>query len=93
LRQIRWSVLAADDLERICDNIEFDNPAAARRVAKAIYGGCARLKDFPYLGRVSCRMSGYRELIFSSLPYVAVYRVTDAAVEINRIFHGAQNWP
>jgi len=26
---VRWSVLAADDLERICDWIERDNPEAA----------------------------------------------------------------
>jgi plasmid stabilization system protein ParE len=27
------------------------------------------------------------------LPYIAVYRVTEHAVEISRIFHGAQDWP
>jgi hypothetical protein len=29
---------------------ELDNPEAARRVARAIYEGCARLEDFPELG-------------------------------------------
>jgi plasmid stabilization system protein ParE len=37
---------AAEDLERICEWIERDNPEAARRVAKTIYNGCAKLKDF-----------------------------------------------
>lgn len=46
--QIRWSLPAADDLERICEYIGRDN---------------------------------------------AVYRVTDNAIEISRIFHGAQDWP
>ncbi len=36
------------------------------------------------------RMGGRRELFFSFLPYIAVYRVTDNA---SRIFHGAQDWP
>ena len=45
--EIRWSLPAADDLERICAWIERDNPEAARRVAKVIYDGCSQLKDFP----------------------------------------------
>jgi toxin ParE1/3/4 len=91
--QVRWSMPAADDLELICVRIDRDNPEAARRVARTIYDGCARLKDFPYLGRASTRMSGRRELVFSPLPYIVVYQVTEHAVEISRIFHGAQDWP
>jgi toxin ParE1/3/4 len=36
---------------------------------------------------------GRRELVFSPLPYIVVYRVTGQVVEISRIFHGAQDWP
>ena len=50
---------AAEDLERICERIERDNPEAAGRVARTIYDGCARLKDFPHLGRASKRMAGH----------------------------------
>jgi toxin ParE1/3/4 len=91
--EIRWSLPAAEDLERICERIERDNPEAARRVARAVYDGCARLKDFPHLGRASIRMLGRRELVFAPLPYIAVYQITEEIVEISRIFHGAQNWP
>ena len=91
--EIRWSLPAAEDLERICERIERDDPKAARRVARAVYEGCGRLADFPYLGRGSTRMPGRRELIFSNFPYIAVYQVTEHAVEISRIFHGAQDWP
>jgi toxin ParE1/3/4 len=90
--EIRWSLLAAEDLESICERIEIDDPKAARRVARTIYAGCARLKDFPDLGRVSTRMLGRRELVFAPLPYIAVYQVREHAVEISRIFHGAQDW-
>jgi plasmid stabilization system protein ParE len=69
-----------------------DNPEAARRVARTIYDGCARLRDFPHLGRASSRIAGRRELVFSPLPYIAVYQVTENAVEISHIFHGAQAW-
>jgi plasmid stabilization system protein ParE len=91
--EIRWSLPAAEDLERICERIEPDDPESARRVARTVYDGCARLKDFPHLGRTSSRMIGQRELVFSPLPYIVVYRVTDETVEISRIFHGAQDWP
>jgi len=91
--EVRWSVPAANDLEHICEWIERDNPDAARRLAQTIYNGCSRLKDFPYLGRASTRLPGRRELIFAPLPYVVVYQVKPEAIEISRIFHGAQNWP
>lgn len=90
---VRWSTPAAEDLERICERIERDNPDAARRVARTIFNGCTKLENFPNLGRPSLRLNGRRELIFPPLPYIAVYQVTRDAVEISRIFHGAQDWP
>lgn len=84
---------AAEDLERICSWIERDNPEASRRVARIIYDGRRQLKDFPHMGRVSRRMNGRRELVFPPLPDIAVYQVKENAVEISRIFHGAQDWP
>jgi toxin ParE1/3/4 len=90
--ELRWSLPAAEDLEHICERIELDNPEAARRVARTIYEGCARLKDFPNLGRASTWAPGRRELVFAPLPYIAVYEVKEHAIEILRIFHGAQNW-
>lgn len=63
--RVRWSAPAADDLERICEWIDSDNPEAARRIAKTIYEGCGQLQRFPNLGKASSRMRGRREL---SLP-------------------------
>ena len=67
-----------------------DNPTAALETVKAIYDGCGELRHFPHHGRPG-RMSGRRELVFS--PYVAVYQVKENAIEISRIYHGAQDWP
>jgi plasmid stabilization system protein ParE len=50
--EIRWSPAAADDLEQIFNYIQSDDPAAARRVAQAIYGRADALADHPYLGSV-----------------------------------------
>ena len=80
--EVRWSVAAAEDLERICVWIERDNFDAAQRVANIIYDGCGQLANFPLLGRASRRISGRRELAFPPLPYIAVYQVKDDVVEI-----------
>ncbi|HMJ60335.1 MAG TPA: type II toxin-antitoxin system RelE/ParE family toxin [Bryobacteraceae bacterium] len=69
-----------------------DNPEAAERTVKTLYGGIIALKRFPRLGRLG-RESGSRELTFASLPYIAVYRVIGNVIEISRIWHGAQDWP
>jgi plasmid stabilization system protein ParE len=58
---IRWSLPAAEDLERICAWIECDNPEAAKRVGATIYNGIAKLKDSPGMGRANDRLSGWRE--------------------------------
>jgi toxin ParE1/3/4 len=88
---VRWSSLAAKDLERIFKRIQQDNPMAARAVVKNIYDGCATLKDFPNRGRPG-HLPGRRELLFPGTPYIAVYQVKEYAIEISRIWHGAQNW-
>jgi toxin ParE1/3/4 len=91
--RIRWTEPAARDLTNICDYIEeHDGPAIARRVALALYEGVSSLEQFPRRGRPG-RKPGARELVFSTLPYLAVYRVHDDFIEIDRILHGAQRWP
>jgi len=61
-------------------------------VALTIYEGISSLTQFPYRGRPG-RKPDTRELVFPGLPFLAVYRVRADAIEINRILHGAQNWP
>ena len=90
--QLRWSPAAADDLERIVTHIRQDSPEAAQRVASMLDGGVGRRGDHPHSGRPG-RVDGTRELVYPSLPFVAVYRVTPEAVEITRILHERQRWP
>ena len=80
--KIRWSPEAAYDLQRICDSHRYRYPEAAIRVARTIYDGGDRLREFPRVGRTSRRMPGWRELVFPSLPYIVVYLVMEEAVEI-----------
>ncbi len=48
------------------------------------------LRAFPHRGRPG-RIAGTREVVRA--PYIVVYRVMPDAVEILRIYHGAQNRP
>ena len=89
---VRWSPEAAADFAAIVEYIHRQNLSAAERVAHKIYEGVASLASFPKQGRPG-RIKGTRELAFSPLPYVAVYRVKDEVVEIARVLHGAQRWP
>lgn len=90
--EVRWTAPAANDLERIAERIAGDDPRAASRVARILYERCMGLDLFPHRGRKG-RIDGTRELVTAPLPYIVVYRVTELAVEILRIYHSAQNWP
>ena len=92
--QVRWSPEAASDLEGIVDYIGRDNPAAAQRIARAIYERAGALGTFPRRGRQG-RVEGTRELALPPLPFIVVYRVLQNAdaVDIVNIIHGAQRWP
>ena len=48
--QVRWSPVAADDLEGIVNYIYKENPDAAQRVAQTFYGRAGELGRFPYQG-------------------------------------------
>ena len=90
--RVRWTTPAANDLYRIVQRIQDDNPSAAAKVATTLYEKCATLKDFPRRGRPG-RIEGTRELVFPGLPYIVVYRIQDKVVEVVRIYHGSQDWP
>jgi toxin ParE1/3/4 len=80
---------ALADLTRIRDHIGQDSPAAANRVAVQIVAACDRLEYLPERGRPGL-VPGTRELV-ALWPYVIVYRVDPEAVQILRIWHGAQD--
>jgi addiction module RelE/StbE family toxin len=90
--RLRWTTPAANDLYKIVRRIQKDNPIAAAKVAKTLYDGCVSLTNLPRRGRQG-RIPGTRELILPGLPYIVVYKIQDEAVELVRIYHGAQDWP
>ena len=59
---------------------------------RKLYETIRSLKESPHRGRVG-REEGTRELLFTPLPYIAVYRVKERGIEVLRIYHGAQHRP
>jgi plasmid stabilization system protein ParE len=73
--RIRWTDSAVRDFTHICDFIEkHRGPATAHRVALSIHGRIDLLAEFPEYGRTG-RKPDTRELVFSGLPYLAIYRI------------------
>lgn len=89
---IRWTQRAEADLTTQCDHIAKDDPALAAKIGMDIFATVSGLNDFPFRGR-SGRVEGTRELVFPGLPWITAYAVTDSAIVILRLLHGAQAYP
>ncbi len=88
--RIRWTPPAAADLQSISEYLKEHHPQYREQTMRKLYEKLRALKDAPYVGRPGA-IEGTRELLFSPMPYVAVYRVSGRTVEIWRIYHGSQN--
>ncbi|HEX8165590.1 MAG TPA: type II toxin-antitoxin system RelE/ParE family toxin [Beijerinckiaceae bacterium] len=89
--RIVWTEPASRDLEGIGDYIAKDNPAAARRIVRAVEVAVRRLARFPHSGRPGHR-AGTRDLVVPRTPYIVPYRVHSRKLEILAVFHGARDW-
>jgi toxin ParE1/3/4 len=88
--RIQWSNPARTDLQNIARYLEENSPSLLSSTIRDLYGTVRELKQFPYRGREG-RKKGTRELVFTRLPFVAVYRVKNETIDVLRIWHGAQN--
>jgi toxin ParE1/3/4 len=88
--RLRWTPLAAEDLASIHSYLKEYHPAFAQPTVRLIYDAIRGLRNFPRSGRMGSA-EGTRELVLSRLPYIIVYRATPTAIEVIRIYHGAQN--
>ncbi|MBA3486299.1 MAG: type II toxin-antitoxin system RelE/ParE family toxin [Lysobacter sp.] len=60
-------------------------------MADRIWQASRRLAEEPQIGRAGIE-PGTRHWIVQRTPYLIVYRVTDEAVEILRVWHGRRDW-
>jgi toxin ParE1/3/4 len=90
--RIAWTRRATLDLYQVREFLRGVNPAAAERVGERLQSSVAGLARFPESGRAG-KVSGARELVMPSLPYLIIYRVRGDRVQILRILHSKQKWP
>ena len=88
--RIRWTPAALSDMKSISDFLREHHPNYRQPTMRRLYDTIRSLKTFPHRGRPGQEEST-RELIFSPLPYIAVYRVKEESIEVLHIYHGAQD--
>jgi len=89
MRALKWTTVAADELEAAQRYYHDLNPAAARTLAQRLLGAAQLVQQQPHVGRSGMR-EGTREWVVSHTPYVLVYRVRAADVEIVHVWHAAR---
>lgn len=94
--QLKWTDLAARDLDHIETYIATENsPAVAIDIVLTVIN-TAELVLFsnPRAGRPG-RVRDTRELVIDGIPFLLVYRIVDRIeqVQILRVLHDAQQWP
>jgi len=94
--QLKWTDLAAIDLDKIEDHIAKENsPLIAIDVVMSIVDSVDLiLPDHPRAGRQG-RLKNTRELVIDGVPFIVIYRenMSTNTVEILRVLHDAQQWP
>lgn len=84
-----WSRRAARQLSAIRRYIRQFNPDAAKSTAKRILESIRAISEHPQIGRAG-RNGWTREFPVPGTPYIIVYLVQDATLEIAAVLHGAQ---
>ncbi len=92
--RVRWTELAALDLEEIVGFIALDSPAEARRCLRRLERRASALRSMPLRGRVVPELAAvgvraWRELVVP--PHRLVYRVLGEEVHVMAVFDGRRD--
>ncbi|MGY4398035.1 toxin ParE1/3/4 [Sphingomonas sp. UYAg733] len=85
-----WSPSSLDDLKTIDLYLKPIDGGVAGRTLRAIRATADRLRDYPGIGRALAEP--FRVLGVRTTPYLLVYRVAEAGIEIVRIRHAREDW-
>ena len=89
---IRWLPQTQSNRLEQLDYIAQDNPLAAISQDQEIERQINVLLAHPKMGRPG-RVTGTRELVISSTPFVVIYRLQGQSIDVLRLLHSAQQWP
>ena len=87
---VRFTPRARDDLRDILGYIAKENPAAAERVARAIFDTTALITVRPHLGIRNAKAPELRSRLVTRYPYRIHYFVENTDVWIVHIRHSAR---
>lgn len=90
--QVKWLAKALNNLTDEADYIAMESPASAKALFVHVLASVEQLKEHPHLGRAG-RVSGTREWVITTYPYIVPYRIKNGRVEILRVFPTARAWP
>ncbi|MBI5419087.1 MAG: type II toxin-antitoxin system RelE/ParE family toxin [Deltaproteobacteria bacterium] len=90
--RLEWTRPAILDLREAGAFIASDNPRAAERMGGRVREAVEYLQEQPNIGRPG-RVPGTRELVVTGTPFIVVYRVRGAAVQVLRVLHHSRKWP
>jgi plasmid stabilization system protein ParE len=91
-KRLEFATRAFEHIAAAEEFIARENPAAAQKVAEAIYKTAEKLETFPDLGKPG-RVPGTRELPLSKYPYTLVYRIRPSKVIVYAVMHQARKYP
>ena len=91
---VRWTLVAADDLERIVRYVESENQSAGEVLSGRLYEAAQTLETMPARGRVVPELArvsiiDYRELLVR--PYRIVYRIKESVVFVHGLLDGRRD--
>jgi toxin ParE1/3/4 len=86
---VRWTLRALADLNRISDRVAADKPTVAAEFMLAISDKVDRLREFPLLGRTGAYQDT-RELVVHR-NYLVTYRVRADEVQMLQVWHVARD--
>lgn len=90
MRRHIYSEVASNDIDAVIDLIKAANPSAAKKWFSKIEAKCRRLAQFPNIGK---QRDDLRDGVycFPCDKYLIFYDITDTAVIIVHVVHGARN--
>lgn len=90
--EIRFTELAAEDLQSIKEYIYENNKKAAKEVVANIIESIETIiVPNPSAGRAG-RVLRTRELVITKYPYIVPYQVRDNVIYILRVLHTSRKW-
>ena len=91
--EIVWLTGAIDDLQRLREFVQRDNPVVAQRVAERILEATTFLSNNSEIGRSVDGLLDFRDLVipFGASSYVLRYRQLNQTIIIVRLKHNREN--